>query len=603
MRDLARVAQLVHEPLHHLLVLRDVRVQELQDQAIVDDGIFHQQHGAERALADLLDVLVAALDQFARLQRRDVEPRRRAVLGRAHLLRHVFVRPHHRAGRLDRLRPRRAVRRFRHLDGARPAACSAGGGRSAGREFLVQFLERAAGRACHGAVGCGGLRLDLHADVFEALIVRELCERMHRLDLQFLLGARLHDLQDGLDRAHVPELAERPDDNRHRLRRSFLQHFDQAWHGACAADRGERIDRAFADPPVAIASGQQQFVDRALVFRLVQDLDRGAADVLVLVTHQREDRIDDLRPADLAEGVGGATADPPIAVRDRLQQELDGLRVADFVQHFDRRAPRGFLWILQDLEQVLDRVRITGLDDEIDGLALHVEFDVAQQWHDLADIDRAVHLRQCGQRGRAHQLARILQLALQCFAHLRHVEAAQHVDDVDARDLILALQAPDEFRYVVGRDGFGDDTKQRDLLVRLLVVGGVQQFARAEAILLRGDDVEHRGLRHIVLGDGLQQEIRRIRAARAQRPLEAGHDLGAALDHRLDELGEILLVDDAGEGVDERCRGVLVRIRQHGEDGVDRVFADVGETRDGFLGRRARGVRVLADFGNDAISP
>ena len=72
-RDLAAVAQLVHEALHHLLVRGDVGVQELQDQALLDDRVFHEQHRAEGALADLLDELVAALDDVARLQGVDVE--------------------------------------------------------------------------------------------------------------------------------------------------------------------------------------------------------------------------------------------------------------------------------------------------------------------------------------------------------------------------------------------------------------------------------------------------------------------------------------------------------------------------------------------------
>ena len=81
-RDLARVAQLVHEALHDLFVFRDVRVQELEDQPLVDHGVFHEQHGAERALADAFDVLVAALDDVAGLQGLDVELlRARHLLG------------------------------------------------------------------------------------------------------------------------------------------------------------------------------------------------------------------------------------------------------------------------------------------------------------------------------------------------------------------------------------------------------------------------------------------------------------------------------------------------------------------------------------------
>ena len=72
-RDLARVAQLVHEALHDLFVFRDVRVQELENEPLVDHGVFHEQHGAERALADAFDVLVAAFDDVAGLERLDVE--------------------------------------------------------------------------------------------------------------------------------------------------------------------------------------------------------------------------------------------------------------------------------------------------------------------------------------------------------------------------------------------------------------------------------------------------------------------------------------------------------------------------------------------------
>ncbi len=72
-RDLARVAQLVHDALHHLLVFGHVRIQELQDQAVVDHRVFHQQHGAEGALADLVDEFVAPLDHVALLERADVE--------------------------------------------------------------------------------------------------------------------------------------------------------------------------------------------------------------------------------------------------------------------------------------------------------------------------------------------------------------------------------------------------------------------------------------------------------------------------------------------------------------------------------------------------
>ena len=72
-RDLARVTQLVHKALHHLFVRRDVRVQELENQALVHDLVLHEEHGSESALADLLDELVAVVDDIARFEFGDIE--------------------------------------------------------------------------------------------------------------------------------------------------------------------------------------------------------------------------------------------------------------------------------------------------------------------------------------------------------------------------------------------------------------------------------------------------------------------------------------------------------------------------------------------------
>jgi hypothetical protein len=63
----------VHEALHDLFVFGDVGIQEFEDELLVDHRVFHEQHGAECALADALDVLVAALDDVAGLERLDVE--------------------------------------------------------------------------------------------------------------------------------------------------------------------------------------------------------------------------------------------------------------------------------------------------------------------------------------------------------------------------------------------------------------------------------------------------------------------------------------------------------------------------------------------------
>ncbi len=184
---LRRVAQLVHEALHHLLVLRDVRVQELEDQAVVHHRVFHQQHGAEGALADLLDVLVAALEHVAGLQRVDVELLLVLDLGGARRRRP----PPPGASRCGPARPAAAARARRRAAGAtaRPRRRCGAMRRPELRARLpraksaLQFLERAGGaRAVE--VGSGGEPgLELHADVCsKRLVVGEARERVHRLD-------------------------------------------------------------------------------------------------------------------------------------------------------------------------------------------------------------------------------------------------------------------------------------------------------------------------------------------------------------------------------------------------------------------------------------
>ena len=65
------------EALHHLFVGRDIRIQEFENQALVDHLIFHQEHGPECTLADLFDVAIAAIDYIARLEFRNVQYGRR----------------------------------------------------------------------------------------------------------------------------------------------------------------------------------------------------------------------------------------------------------------------------------------------------------------------------------------------------------------------------------------------------------------------------------------------------------------------------------------------------------------------------------------------
>ncbi len=130
-----------------------------------------------------------------------------------------------------------------------------------------------------------------------------------------------------------------------------------------------------------------------------------------------------------------------------------------------------------------------------------------------------------------------------------------------ARDGILAVHATEQLRHRARVDDVPDDPKQRGFLVRLLSVGGLQQLAYAEAVLLRANDFQHRRLGHPGGGERLQQHVRRVIATAAECPGNAGDDSRAALDEPLHELGEGLLADETAEHLDECDGRVLVSIR------------------------------------------
>ena len=256
----------------------------------------------------------------------------------------------------------------------------------------------------------------------------------------------------------------------------------QRGHGLLAADFGERVHGALADPPVLVLGRLDQEVDRALVLGLVEDLDGGAAHVLVLVADQLDDGVDDARSADLAERIGGARAHPPVVVLDDLQQLLDVARRAEMIQHLDGGAPRVLVLVLQHLDEVLHRVRILGAHHDVDRAVLRLRGpDRAAAGMTGPTAMRAVHLRQRVERRLADHLVRIAQLRLDRRRDIRPVEARQDVDDVHARDRVLALDAAGQLgdRRLVRQ--LADDAEQGRLLVRLLAVRVLQQVAHREA--------------------------------------------------------------------------------------------------------------------------
>ncbi len=290
------------EALHHLFVLRDIRVQELQDEALVDDSVLDEQHGAERALADLLDELVAPFDHIARLEGRDIELLRR---GRRFFR---FLDDRIDVALVDEERPR-GLGHLRRLDlrGDRRA-----------RVACVDFLDRADRGVLNRFIArrrAGAL--DIAANGIRALVVREPRKRVDHLDFDLFLGA-LEELHQRLDRARIAELAERAGDRRQRAGAARVQELHERRQRLLAADLRERIDGALAHPPILVLRRFDQEVDGALVLRLIQDLDRGATDIFVLVANELDDGVDDARAADAPERVGSARAHPPVVVFDDL---------------------------------------------------------------------------------------------------------------------------------------------------------------------------------------------------------------------------------------------------------------------------------------------
>ena len=264
-RDLARVTQLVHEALHDLLVFRDVRIEELKNEALVDDGVFHEQHRAERALADALDVFVAAFDDVAGLERLDVEfLRARHLLGLLDRTLHFLLRHEQRARRLLRrarlAEPRgaarwRRCRRGRWRECGVLDACVAPSGRPPGvlgvghavlgrrqaraahREARVEIRQRSQRRLRDGLFVVRGLRLDLHTDSLEASFVGEFGERGDGLEPDLLFVALEHR-QHGVDDLVIAEPAERTHDDGQGARRCRRRAFPAgAARNACCRFR------------------------------------------------------------------------------------------------------------------------------------------------------------------------------------------------------------------------------------------------------------------------------------------------------------------------------------------------------------------------------
>src|SRR6185503_16860243 len=80
---------------------------------------------------------------------------------------------------------------------------------------------------------------------------------------------------------------------------------------------------------------------------------------------------------------------------------------------------------------------------------------------DALDVDLAVHPLQRRQSGAADQLVGVPEQSLQRGLDFRRVEFGQNVDDVHARDGVLALHTADELRYRIAVGDLGDHPEER----------------------------------------------------------------------------------------------------------------------------------------------
>ncbi len=385
------------------------------------------------------------------------------------------------------------------------------------REAHFQFRQRPDGGARHRGIRIIRLALQLDANLVGLVLIAQARKGLNHLDPRFLFRA-LQQGQQQLHRFGVAELADGPHHHGNLLGGAPAQHLVHARHGAFAADFRQRIDRALADPPVAVPGGLDQVIDGALVLGLVQDFDGGAPDVIVLVAHQLQHGFDHPRPADLPERIGRAAAYPPVAVLQRIQQVLHRFGVADLVEDLDRGAARVLVLILQDLDQVADRVGMIRLDDDIDGLVLHVDLGILEQRADALDVDRTVHSLQRGERGAADELVGIFELSLQRRLHFGRIEPRQQIYDVHACDRVFAPHAADEFRNGTGVRDLAHDPEEGSLLVRLLLIGRRQKLTDAEPRLLSRNHFKDRRLGNPRRGQRLDEQVRRIVAVAGERP-------------------------------------------------------------------------------------
>ena len=193
------------------------------------------------------------------------------------------------------------------------------------RKLTLDPQQRIGDRLDHCRVAPCVDGLDLLLNRVRQATVGQFGQCVDGFDPDFLLRA-LQQRQQFAGDICLPQFAQCPDYHRNVLGIS-TEHLQQSRHGFLAADITERIDGPLANPPVLILGGLDQLADRPFILGLIQDLDGRAPDVFVFVLDEYQDRVYDLCPADRGQRIRRAGANPPVVIRHDGKQVFYGADV------------------------------------------------------------------------------------------------------------------------------------------------------------------------------------------------------------------------------------------------------------------------------------
>ena len=292
----------------------------------------------------------------------------------------------------------------------------------------------------------------------------------------------------------------------------------------------------------------------AITLRGIENLDCSAPYLFVFIADKFDDGVDHPGPADFRKRVPGARANPPVVVLDRAEQVLDRIFAAYLIEDFDCSATGVFGLILERRDEKLDRIRVVGLDQHVDGLALDVQIGIREDAGNLFYVYFVAARANGAQRCAAHHLVRILELHLERLVDLGLVELGEQVHQVDLDDRVLAAHAGDQVGHHVGPDRVLDDLEDRRLFLRVAVIGALQQLVNREVLLVHAQYFDQGGFGNLLVVEEFEQAVGVVIGAAGQRPGRTRNDPIVAVRETFAVHLEIPVIDERPEDVDENHR-------------------------------------------------